>query len=135
MVPIKIQCKNCAAQIEVRTYRKFVHCPYCGTNMPFEGFEYQDIDWSASMYAHVKYWMDCPACRSRNMYLGPERKKWKCPDCGLVISAKEKKKGVFWFCDDCEAFLNVQPGFTTENGVWKCTECGYVSGVTEDNIL
>ena len=61
MVPATVSCKYCGSNIEVRTYRKFVLCPYCGIRTPFEGFEYQEIDWDSSMYSHVKLWMDCPA--------------------------------------------------------------------------
>ena len=135
MIPEIVKCKNCSAEIEVGTFRTFLFCPYCETRTPFKGFVYRRIDPQSSMYAHVKHWADCPACRGRYMFLGPSGKTWKCPDCGYHISDREMKNGVFWFCDDCEAFLNVQADFTTENGTWKCTECGCVSGVTEENIL
>lgn len=39
-----------------------------------------------------------------------------------------------WHCDECDAYLNDQPGFTTVTGEWICTECGAVNDVTEDNI-
>jgi len=40
-----------------------------------------------------------------------------------------------WYCDNCDAYLNIQPGFTTETGEWECTECCSVNNVTADNIL
>ena len=40
-----------------------------------------------------------------------------------------------WYCDNCDAHLNNQSGFTAALGSWKCSECGYVNDVTEDNIL
>ena len=40
-----------------------------------------------------------------------------------------------WYCDNCDAHLNNQSGFTAAFGSWKCSECGYVNDVTEDNIL
>ena len=43
-------------------------------------------------------------------------------------------KGCDWYCDECGAYMNSQPGFTTEDDEWKCTECGYVNDVSEDNI-
>jgi len=135
MVPKKIKCKNCVADIEVKTWRKYVKCPYCSSKFPFEGFDYEEIDRSGSMYAIVKLWMDCPACRSKNMYMGSSGRAWKCPDCGYTVSKKEKRTGVFWFCDDCEAYLNVQPGFTTVNKTWTCRACGHVNVVTKDNIM
>ena len=124
MIPKIIQCKNCGSDIEVATFRKFIVCPYCKTKCDFEGFDYRDIDWSESMYSGVKKWMDCPSCRSKNMYLGSSGKGWKCPDCGYSI-----------FCDECESFLNVQEGFTTKDKTWKCTVCGFVNDVTPKNIL
>ena len=43
--------------------------------------------------------------------------------------------GCDWYCDNCGAYLNSQPGFTTEDGVWDCTECGEENDVSEDNIV
>lgn len=40
-----------------------------------------------------------------------------------------------WFCDFCDAYLNRQPGFTTEHGTWQCKRCGVTNDVTENNIL
>ena len=128
-------CKNCGNKMEISTYREFTVCPYCSTRTPFPGFSYKQIDWKSSMYASVKHWMDCPACRSPNAFLGPEGKKWKCPDCGYTISDKEKNKSVFWFCDSCETFLNIQKGFTTKTGKWTCIECKYENDVTDGNII
>ena len=129
------KCTRCGGSKEIRTYREFIVCPYCKTRGSFPGFEYKHIEWRDSMYAGVKHWMDCPACRSPNAYLGAEGKVWKCPDCGYSISVKDKKKDVFWFCDDCGTFLNVQKGFTTQTGRWICTECRYENDVTEENII
>ena len=135
MIPKIVQCKNCGSNIEIRTWRRFVVCPYCDTKIPFDGFEYREIDWNDSMYSGVEYLMDCPACRSHNMYLGAEKRLWRCPDCGYSVSNREKRFGVFWFCDNCEAYLNVQNGFTTKNGIWRCSECGAQNDVTKNSIL
>lgn len=135
MMKHNMQCKRCAGTINVGTYRKYTVCPYCKNKTVFAGFQYQNIDWNSSMYAKVKLWMDCPSCRSPNMYLGPSGKKWRCPDCGYTISRFQKNTTVFWFCDDCDAFLNVQEGFTTKNGRWICSECGFSNEVTKENVL
>ena len=135
MVPTNIRCNNCGANIEIRSYRKIVLCPYCNSKLPFEGFDYRRINWQDSMYAGVKLWMDCPACRSPNMYRGYERRAWKCPDCGFILSEKERKHGALWFCDNCEAFLNIQPGFSNDGKRWTCTECGHVNSIGKDNII
>lgn len=135
MIPLKHVCSFCGKGTDIRTFRKFIRCPYCGKRNSFPGFEYRDIDWNASMYAHVKDVMDCPACRGQSMYLGPSRRKWHCPDCGYQISALKKDFTVFWFCDDCETFLNVQLGFNTKEKQWTCTECGCICDVSRRNII
>lgn len=53
MVPTKVKCSGCGADIEVRTFRKFVMCPFCGERTKFEGFDYRQIDWNGSMYSSV----------------------------------------------------------------------------------
>lgn len=135
MIPKKVICPKCGCKIEVATYRKFVKCPNCSEKSPFEGFEYELIFPGSSMYASVDLWTDCPVCRSRNMFFDRSRKMWECPDCKYTITSRDKNSGVFWFCDDCEAYLNVQPGFDTKSGRWVCTECGYENDVTSDNII
>ena len=135
MVPTTIKCKSCGHESEVSAYKKFVVCQYCGEKTVFPGFDYEDVDWHSSKYAHVKKWMDCPVCRSPNMFLGPSGHAWSCPDCGYKISKLKKATSVFWFCDACDAFLNVQEGFTTKKKQWKCTECGHVSGVSATDII
>lgn len=131
---MKIACNQCGATCEFKTYRTFIQCPFCKSRRPAPKFAYCSPDWKSDMYAGVALWMDCPACRSSNMYLGPEKKKWNCPDCGYSITEKEKDSTVFWFCDDCDTFLNIQDGFSTKTGRWICTECGLENDVTGDNI-
>ncbi|MBQ7131101.1 MAG: hypothetical protein IJO29_00875 [Oscillospiraceae bacterium] len=133
MIPKNTTCTNCGADIEVSTYRKFVVCPYCQTKFDFEGFEYSKIDRSSSKYSKVKYEMDCPACRGKQMFLFTS--KWKCEDCGYSISRFEKIFSVFWFCDECDVFLNVQENFSTKQGKWKCSECGHMNSTTKSDIL
>ena len=134
MIPTTIKCDNCGAEKEINSWRKYVVCPYCKSKTPFTGFEYRTFNWKSSEYAYVKKWMDCPACRSKNMYLGPAGRRWVCPDCGYSIKRTHLIFEVFWFCDQCETFLNIQPGFTTRNKTWECTECGNKNDVTRNNI-
>ena len=134
MMHERIRCGRCCAEIEVNFYSKFVPCPYCGVKIPFKGFHYSKIDLDNSKYAEIEYFMDCPACRSPNAYLGAEGRNWRCPDCGYRISARELDSSVLWFCDDCDAYLNIQPGFNTAAGRWQCAVCGADNDVTEDNI-
>ena len=135
MIPKTVYCEFCGEEVKVNTYRKFVICPDCGERFDFEGFDYRCVDWGSSMYSSVKKWMNCPVCRSPNMYLGPSKRAWKCPDCGFTLPDKYRRRGVFWFCDHCETFMNVQKGFNTKTGRWKCTVCGHDNDVSEDNII
>ncbi len=135
LLPQIITCSFCNGENEINTYRSFVKCKKCKNELPFEGFDYKLIDWKSSMYSSVEYWTDCPVCRSPNMFLGSEGRGWKCPDCGYRMTAEEKETAVFWFCDDCDTFLNIQEGFSTDSETWICTECGYENNVTEENIL
>lgn len=135
MIPQIISCQHCGSDIQVRTYRKFTVCKFCGSKEDFPGFSYIAYDKNSSMYSKTKAEMDCPACRSPHMLLGPSRRKWKCIDCGYQISSVERFLGVFWFCDGCEAYMNIQDGFTTKKKKWTCTECGYENSVTKKDIL
>lgn len=135
MIPMVVLCNRCGSENEVRTFRKFVKCNYCDNKIPFEGFDYREINWNDSMYKSVKRWTDCPACRSPNMYLGPEKRAWKCPDCGYIWTRDEQKHGVLWFCDECEAYLNIQPGFINNGRTWQCSECGHLNDISENNII
>ena len=38
-----------------------------------------------------------------------------------------------WYCDDCDAYLNDQSGFSTIGGTWRCTECGALNDVSAGN--
>ena len=40
-----------------------------------------------------------------------------------------------WYCDNCDAHLNNQSGFSAHTGSWTCAECGYVNDVSAANIL
>lgn len=77
--------------------------------------------------------MECPCC---NGTLLLEDAVWRCQDCAYCISQKSMLDGaVFWFCDECGRFLNVQPDFTEKNGAWKCIACGCPNDVSEENII
>lgn len=46
----------------------------------------------------------------------------------------ERFPDVDWFCDRCNAYLNIQPGFDDHKYIWKCTECGLKNSISSDNI-
>ena len=47
----------------------------------------------------------------------------------------EKFPDIDWWCDDCNASLNQQPGFNDRAGTWKCTECSCVNEISSDAII
>lgn len=40
-----------------------------------------------------------------------------------------------WYCDQCDAHLNNQSGFTGENGTWQCVKCGALNFINRENVL
>lgn len=40
-----------------------------------------------------------------------------------------------WYCDNCDAHLNNQSGFTGESGSWECEKCGYINSIDSGNVL
>lgn len=124
-IAVEVTCDSCGAPTLVRTYRRFVRCPYCTSNIVFPGFAYKNIDRGSEKYSSVKYWMSCPSCRGDNMCLWTSSDRWICQDCGYSFTELQRLRGVFWFCDSCETYLNVQTGFKNRGERWKCTECGF----------
>jgi len=81
---------------------------------------------------------DCPRCYGDNkrgtMHL-VGKEKWICDDCGYHFTQTELKAGmIFWWCDGCGKYMNVQDGFTENDLEWACTDCGFVNDVTDDNV-
>lgn len=52
----------------------------------------------------------------------------------IASSAFKGDLGCDWYCDNCDAHLNSQFGFTA-GSTWTCSECGYLNDVSEDNII
>lgn len=60
---------------------------------------------------------------------------WTCGDCGYKLSADEFEDDyVFWFCDECNSYLNNQEGIDRQASRHICTNCGYENDTTLDNI-
>ena len=55
-------------------------------------------------------------------------------DMMYLVKGGANDNGCDWFCDQCEAFMNVQPGFTVARGVWICTKCGCKNDVSDNNV-
>ena len=47
----------------------------------------------------------------------------------------EMFQNIDWYCDRCNAYLNIQPFFSDSHYVWKCTKCGYKNSISKDNII
>lgn len=83
----------------------------------------------------VKKWMFCPACQDGKMSIDKKSTVWTCESCGYKLSADEFEDDyVFWFCDECNTYLNNQEGFDRKNSKHICRKCGYENDTTFDNI-
>ena len=85
---------------------------------------------------NIKRWMYCPACQNGILTVKSNNKTWKCDKCEYSIFVKEFESGVvFWFCDNCGTFLNIQQDFNPKSGHFICKKCGLVNDVSEQNII
>lgn len=83
----------------------------------------------------IKKWMFCPSCRSGKMTINKKSTMWTCEDCGYKLSEDEFEDDyVFWFCDECDTYLNTQEGFDRHAAKHVCRQCGYENDTTFDNI-
>ena len=55
--------------------------------------------------------------------------------CMIYELSNRKYPGIDWYCDECNAYLNVQKRFNDYKKCWKCSECGYKNIITKDNII
>ena len=46
-----------------------------------------------------------------------------------------KLSNIDWYCNECNEYLNSQPGFNPNCGTWSCTNCGEVNYIDENEIL
>ncbi len=83
----------------------------------------------------IKKWMFCPACHNGKMHIDKKSKMWICNDCEYSISCEKFKDNyVFWFCDECNSYLNTQAGFDINAKKHICENCGYENDITINNI-
>lgn len=83
----------------------------------------------------VKKWMFCPNCRDGKMVINKKSTVWICEKCGYKLSADEFEDDyVFWFCDECQAYLNNQDGFKKLSSKHICQNCGYENDTTFNNV-
>ena len=83
----------------------------------------------------VKKWMFCPACQDGKMSINKASTMWTCEHCGYKLSADEFEDDyIFWFCDECNTYLNKQEGFDRSASRHICSNCGYENDTTFNNI-
>ncbi|WP_195514059.1 hypothetical protein [Turicibacter sanguinis] len=94
--------------------------------------------YEAVTYAYirkVKKWMFCPACQQGKMTINKKSTLWTCEDCEYTLSADEFEDNyIFWFCDECNTYLNNQEGFDRNASRHICKKCGYENDTTIDNV-
>ena len=82
----------------------------------------------------IKKWIECPVCHEK-LFFNNRKKAWCCDDCHYSLSEKEFLDDyVFWFCDCCETYLNVQQGFNRKGSSWTCKICGFENDLSYENI-
>ena len=132
MIKVQIHCPHCGELIDVTAYSKVIACRNCGTMVGMD----TSTNNSSMSRLEVRKRRDCPVCRGYgSMIRNLKRTLWKCTECGYSISPKELRKTTFWFCDNCDTFMNVQPGFSEADGTWKCTVCGFTNDISDENIF
>ncbi|MBR7151598.1 MAG: hypothetical protein IKD02_04595 [Clostridia bacterium] len=83
----------------------------------------------------IKKWMFCPVCQKGKMTIDKKSTVWTCEDCGYKLSADEFEDNcVFWFCDECQTYLNNQDGFDRNAVKHICRNCGYENDTTFENV-
>lgn len=83
----------------------------------------------------IKKWMFCPACQQGKMTINKKSTLWTCEECGYSLSADEFEDDyIFWFCDECNTYLNNQNGFDRHASRHICRNCGYENDTTFENV-
>lgn len=84
---------------------------------------------------NLKKWMFCPSCKNGKMSFNKKTSHWVCEDCGYSFSEEYFLDDcIFWFCDECETYLNNQEGFDKHSSKHICRNCGYENDTTFDSI-
>ena len=123
-------CSSCGGTVEIYSFGKFLRCPYCGTQ---NLVNYKQSSWKSGNYSNTR---ECPVCREKgSLVLSKNEKLWKCLNCAYCIEPRQLRREIFWFCDSCDAFINVQPGFTQKLKEWKCMHCGFLNDTSSNNVL
>lgn len=83
---------------------------------------------------NIKRWMECPICYQKLLF-NKGKKAWCCVGCAYELLEKDFLDDfVFWFCDGCGTYLNVQDKFDRKGTTWCCSKCGFENDITFNNI-
>ena len=126
-------CPECGEHIETRAYSKYVRCNQCGNQFP-NSYPCSPLG-AGRVDRMVNGWRVCPVCRGDGTLIHRKHgRNWNCKWCGFSLPNKAWEDIILWFCDSCDTYMNIQPGFATESGRWVCTVCGQENDVSDDNI-
>ena len=91
--------------------------------------------WDYFRLRRIKKWMFCPSCKNGKMSFNKKKSHWICEDCGYSFSEEYFLDDcIFWFCDECGAYLNNQDDFNRNEPKHICNKCGFENDITENNI-
>ncbi len=83
---------------------------------------------------NIKRWMFCPVCNQK-LYFSKKTKAWECNSCNYTLPETEFLDDfVFWFCDGCGTYLNIQTGFDRKALTHICEKCGFNNDTSFSNI-
>lgn len=82
----------------------------------------------------IKRWIQCPVCNHKLLF-SKNSISWCCNHCGYSLKETEFLDDyVFWFCDCCGTYLNIQNGFNRNGLNHICEKCGFNNDTTFSNI-
>lgn len=83
---------------------------------------------------NIRKWMPCPVCKQK-MCFSKTSSNWICNSCNYSLPEKDFLDDyVFWFCDCCDSYLNIQSGFDRKEKHHICEKCGFNNDITSSNI-
>jgi len=47
---------------------------------------------------------------------------------------EDRFQDIDWWCDRCNAYLNIQIRFDDHKYIWECTVCGHKNSISAANI-
>ena len=83
---------------------------------------------------NIKCSMICPVCK-HDLFFSKHTKSWICNNCYYELPEAEFLDDfIFWFCDGCETYLNIQKSFDKKSKKHICERCGFNNDTTFSNV-